>query len=292
MMLLSVYFLRTHFLPLPAFDEVNDPFKRKIYMKSIRTNTWGANIFDPDTYAGTVSSPTIRLLLAIATEDDLDLVSHDIKSAFLYSSLKPEEKIFLKRPSGTSDDISPPVVQLVKCIYELPQAFKYFDYHLSSTLLLIGFTRCITGSEVFILKRDSEKVILVKHADDCLLAGSKDSSLIDFVSISLAKVYQSTKTVELNNFVGPDISRDRSNRSITINQPNYVATLIDRFLIPTSSDKYPMCEGYLTDISLHIDDNLLAPYLQIYFRRRWVPSCIWLLRLTRTSYIPRLSFPP
>ena len=35
-------FLRTHFLPLPKHDEVNDHFKSKIYMKSIRTNTWDA----------------------------------------------------------------------------------------------------------------------------------------------------------------------------------------------------------------------------------------------------------
>ena len=147
------------------------------------------NIFDPCTYAGTVSSPTLRLFLAIAAQDDLDLVSHDIKSAFLYSSLQPEEKIFVKRPSGAGDDIMPPVVQLVKCIYGLPQASKYFDDHLSSTLLSIGFTRCIADSEVFILRRGDKKVILVKHIDDCLLEGTKGSTLIDFVSTSLFKVY-------------------------------------------------------------------------------------------------------
>ena len=41
-------------------------------------------IFDPDTYAGTFSSPTLLLLLSLASEHDLDLISHDIKTAFLY----------------------------------------------------------------------------------------------------------------------------------------------------------------------------------------------------------------
>ena len=74
----------------------------------------------------------------------------------------------------------PPIVELVKYIYGLPQGSKYFDDHLSSTLLSIGFTRCIVDSEVFILRRGDEKVILVKHVDDCLLAGTKGSTLIDF----------------------------------------------------------------------------------------------------------------
>ena len=56
------------------------------------------NILDSDTYAGTVRSDTLRLLLSLAAEHDLDLVSHDVKTAFLYPSLKPEEFIYL-RPS-------------------------------------------------------------------------------------------------------------------------------------------------------------------------------------------------
>ena len=45
------------------------------------------NILDSDTYAGTVRSDTLRLLLSLAAEHDLDLVSHDVKIAFLYPSL-------------------------------------------------------------------------------------------------------------------------------------------------------------------------------------------------------------
>ena len=95
------------------------------------------NLFDPDTYAETVSSPTLRLLY-IAAEEDMDSISHDIKIDFLYSYLKPEEKVYIKRPGGANDDIMPPIVRLGK--YGLLQASKYFDDHLSSTLLSISFT--------------------------------------------------------------------------------------------------------------------------------------------------------
>ena len=45
------------------------------------------NILDPDTFAGTVRADTLRLILSLAAEHDLDLISHDIKTAFLYSDL-------------------------------------------------------------------------------------------------------------------------------------------------------------------------------------------------------------
>ena len=105
------------------------------------------NIFDPDTYIGIASSPTLRILQSIAAEEDIDLVSHNIKTAFLYSSLKSDENIYLKRSTGANDDIRPPVVKSIKWIYGLPQVSKYFDDHLSSTLMSTGVTRCITDSE-------------------------------------------------------------------------------------------------------------------------------------------------
>ena len=49
------------------------------------------NILDLNAYAGTICLDTLSLLLSLAAEHDLDLVSHDIKTAFLYSELKPNE---------------------------------------------------------------------------------------------------------------------------------------------------------------------------------------------------------
>ena len=136
------------------------------------------NILDPDTFAGIVRSDTLRLLLSLAAEHDMDLISHDIKTAFLYSDLKADENIYLRRPSGGTDEVMPPIVQLQKCLYGLPQASKYFDEHLSTRLLSNGFVRCISDSEVFTLSRGLEQVILLKHVDDCLLAATIKSNLL------------------------------------------------------------------------------------------------------------------
>jgi hypothetical protein len=88
----------------------------------------------------------------VAATLDLDLNTHDVKTAFLHPSLKPEEKIYLRRPKGASDNDMPPIVELLKCIYGLPQASKYFDEHISERLITMGFTRCISDDQVFVKK--------------------------------------------------------------------------------------------------------------------------------------------
>ena len=54
----------------------------------------------------------------------MDLVSHDIKTAFLCSDLKPTEDIYIRRPPGVDNNIMPFIVKLKKCLYGLPKASK------------------------------------------------------------------------------------------------------------------------------------------------------------------------
>ena len=78
------------------------------------------NILDPNTFAGTVRADILRLLLSLAAEYGLYLVSHDIKTAFLYSDLLPNEHIYLRLPTDVSDDIMPSIFKLQKYLYGLP----------------------------------------------------------------------------------------------------------------------------------------------------------------------------
>ena len=94
---------------------------------------------ETDLYAGTVRSDSMRLLYSIIAHEDLDLMSIDVKTAFLYPPLPDSEVIFMRRPKGIRDDQMPAIMRLRKCIYGLPQASRYFNDHLSATLLSDGF---------------------------------------------------------------------------------------------------------------------------------------------------------
>jgi hypothetical protein len=198
--------------------------------------------------------------------------------------LKPAEKIYLRRPKGATDEDMPPIVELLKCIYGLPQASKYFDEHISERLLAMGFTRCISDDQVFVKKVDNEYVYLLKHVDDIMVAAPKDSTHLALVESELGKHYTLTTHHDPVNFVGLCITRDRPNRKITLTQPSYLDTLEKRFTIATTSPTYPMREDYLTSLPDHVDDPILILDQQTLFQEK-VGSLLYLASQTRLDLL-------
>ena len=93
-----------------------------------------------------------------AAEYDLYLTSHNIKTAFLYSDLQPDENIYLRRPTGVTDDIIPYIIKFKKNIYMV------FGKHRNTLMLIFHSTprhEFCTDAEMFILERPDEKVILL-----------------------------------------------------------------------------------------------------------------------------------
>jgi len=82
---------------------------------------------DPNNFAATVKSGTLRILLAIIAKRDFDYDSLDVKTAFLYPALHPDDKVWIKRPYGHTDAHMPPIVELNKALYGLPKASQYFE---------------------------------------------------------------------------------------------------------------------------------------------------------------------
>lgn len=137
---------------------------------------------------------------------------------------------------------------------------------------------------MFLLSRGGEDLFLTKHVDDLLLAAPRGSPLLSFVSDELAKVYSMTTSAEPSNFVGLVITRDRASRSLTITQPHYVASLIDKFSVPTSAAKFPMSEDFLTNMPVSLSTSLLPPAEQTLFQEK-VGSILYLASQTRPDLL-------
>ena len=178
----------------------------------------------------------------------------------------------------------PAIVKLQKCLYGLPQASKYFDEHFSSVLLSIGFKRCISDSQLFILRRGDDYVYLLKHVDYCILASPPNSSLRGEVSAALEKEYSITTDHNPTNFVGLAISRDRPNRKITLSQPHYVDTILARFSVPSYTPLAPMQEDFLTSMPEFDSKSLLLPKLQTLFQEK-VGSVLYLASQSRPDIL-------
>jgi len=82
---------------------------------------------DPNNYAATVKSETLRILLSIVAVRDFDYDSLDVKTAFFHHSLHLDDKVWMERPYGLTDAHMPPIVELHKALHGLPKASQYFE---------------------------------------------------------------------------------------------------------------------------------------------------------------------
>ena len=68
------------------------------------------DIYNNKTYAGTVMTESVRLLLAVAAAEDLELESADVNSAFLYGEIPSTQWIYMRRSASLTDEDMPPMV--------------------------------------------------------------------------------------------------------------------------------------------------------------------------------------
>jgi hypothetical protein len=103
-----------------------------------------------ETYAGTVKSESIKLLLGIAAEEDHEICCVDVETAFLHSPLPADQTIYMRHPIGLTDADMPEIVELDKCLYGLPQASNRFREQCDG--VLCGLIYLLFPILVFMLK--------------------------------------------------------------------------------------------------------------------------------------------
>lgn len=92
----------------------------------------------------------------------------NVKSAFLHGDL--QEEIHMEQPQGFVQDPSL-VCHLHKSLYGLKQAPRAWYAKMDSLLLKVGFTRCHSDPNIYILQQDDTLTFLVLYVDDLLITG-------------------------------------------------------------------------------------------------------------------------
>ena len=136
------------------------------------------------------------------------------------------------------------VCRLKKSIYGLKQAPRAWYAKIDSFLLLVGFTRCHSDSNVYILHSDDAHLLLVLYVDELIITGST-SFIIDSVKTSLQDRFSMTDLGLLHYFLGIEITQ--SSVGITLSQPKYALDLLSRFHM---SDCKPAPTPFLSSVKL------------------------------------------
>ena len=230
-----------------------------------------------ETFANTVKPIGFRLLFAIAAYLDWEIHQWDIKSAFPNAEIDSE--IYMEQPIGYNKDTSL-VCKLNKALYGLKQAARQWQIHLSNKLDKLGFIAITADNSIFINK--NRNIILATHIDDILVFSDK-LEYINSLYKDLSQELEVSNLGEIKYYLGIEVLRDRSNRSITLTQRNFILNLLNRFnkldLKPT---KNPLVLG------VKLEKNLeQATELDIKEYQKQIGSLIYLVTATR----PDLAYP-
>jgi len=92
-----------------------------------------------ETFAPTIRQSTLRVLCAMAAQDDLHMRSVDITAAFTNGDL--DETIYMQQPEGFHVGDPNTVCVLGKAIYGLKQASRQWNLKLHDALSSMGYSR-------------------------------------------------------------------------------------------------------------------------------------------------------
>jgi len=178
-----------------------------------------------DTFSPVVRFESVRTILALAVQCNMEVHHMDVDSAFLNGEL--QEELFMKQPVGCEVPGKLNLVcKLKKSLYGLKQAPKCWNSALDSFLKEIGFEQSKADSCVYCKIDDGIPITLAVYVDDILLTSSCIDKISEVKHLLNSK-YNMKDLGKLSYFLGVNVEQKDGN--IFINQSAYVNMLLDKF---------------------------------------------------------------
>lgn len=207
-------------------DEEGNPVRYKARLVA-RGDLQRAHLDYAETFSPTARWPTIRMFLAAANAEQLEIAQMDVKTAFLIPTLPEEERILVDAP----EHIKLPdgyVLELHKSMYGLKQAGRAWYQEADRALKKMGFIPTQADPCLYVKKRNEEVVCrMLLYVDDILIAGNRHE--ITVAKKQLSQVFDMTDEGEPRHFLGVKITRNREKKSISLDQAAYCEKLLKRF---------------------------------------------------------------
>ena len=177
-----------------------------------------------ETFAPVVRYDTVRMMLALAAYENLEMAQFDVSTAFLYGNL--EEKIYMKIPEGLElSSREGKSCLLKKSIYGLKQSSRCWNRTFSRFLKDFGFKASASETSLYVGEINYRLVYLLLFVDDGLVL-AKNKSDINIVIKALKDNFKITVN-EPDVFVGMQIVKSKN--GIFIHQSDYVNKILNRF---------------------------------------------------------------
>ena len=125
-----------------------------------------------EVFAPVARHDTIRLVIALATQNLWPIFQLDVKSTFLHGNL--EEQVFVEQPLGhVKIGNEHKVYRLKKALYELKQAPRAWYSCIETYFLKEGFHKCPYEHTLFVKIGDKRKLLIIcLYVDDLIFTGN------------------------------------------------------------------------------------------------------------------------
>ena len=182
-----------------------------------------------ETFALVAKFTTLRSLLALAAENDWEIESMDMKTAFLHGALV--EVSYMDIPEGLKQetrkgtgDSPKQACHLIKTIYGLKEAPRAWYGKINLIFLECGFNRSQEDHSLYV--HGTWRLIILLYLDDIVLAPSvlEDTS---WIKKTLRAEFEIMDLGELPSFIGVQITRDCCRRTLVVSQSSYISRLLE-----------------------------------------------------------------
>src|ERR1700678_2295352 len=198
-------------------------FKARLVAKGFAQRP-GIDYFE--TFASTMRHATIRVILALAAIEDLELRSVEISHAFINSEIDTD--VYMAQPYGFVQHDAEYVCKLYKSIYGLKQSPRLWSEKLESAMIALGFKKTYSDSSLYIYDRDNLRVIVPVFVDDITAASKSNKALDDFV-VELGTHFKLRDLGSTSLLLGVEVMRNRADRIIHLSQKQYILNKLDEF---------------------------------------------------------------
>lgn len=183
-----------------------------------------------EVFSPVVKHVTIRILLSMVVNYDMELEQLDVKTAFLHGNLA--ERILMEQPEGYKKGDK--VCLLKRSLYGLKQSPRQCNRRFDEFMKLQGFERSLYDSCAYFKSYGSEDMIyLLLYVDDMLVA-ARDLKEVQKLKELLSSEFEMKDLGPAKRILGMDIYRDREKGILTLSQGTYLCKILRNFMMEES----------------------------------------------------------
>ena len=204
-----------------------------------------------ETYAPVAKLQSLRILMALAVVEDLEIDQMDVVTAFLIPDLL--EVIYMEQPEGFekySKSEKKLYCRVKKGLYGFKQSAYLWNKRWTNYMMKLSFYQSKADLCMFINKETG--VILAIYVDDSWVIGKRKE--VDAFKKELQAEFEMKDMGLVEYFLGMSVTRDRTMKTIILDQQSYINIILDRFgMLRCNSVSTPVDLG--TQLSKSVDDD-------------------------------------